>query len=79
MPVRGRFALARWNEPDKSATHTFLDIENKTRKDIASGDLTLGQALIDDDGRVYSGKKPIFSFSTPPETPPAQAGPDAKP
>lgn len=59
----GRYALLRWTEPDKAATHTFLDINAKARKDIPSGELLLGQASIDEEGVVRSGKKTIFSFA----------------
>ncbi|MBI4375496.1 MAG: hypothetical protein HY549_03510 [Elusimicrobia bacterium] len=72
----GRFAMAKWLVPDQSASHTFLDIKTKARKDIPSGELYLGLARIDDTGRIFSGRKMIFDFGAPlPETPPTPAPP----
>jgi hypothetical protein len=65
----GRYALLRWSEPDKSATHTFLDLEAKARKDVPSGELLLGQASVGEDGTVRSGGKTVFSLA--PKAPPA--------
>jgi hypothetical protein len=60
----GSYATVRWLVPDQNATHTFLDVKNKIRKDIPSGDLYLGKAVITEDGKVLSGKKPVFDFTT---------------
>jgi hypothetical protein len=60
----GRYAVARWGVPDKSDTHTFLDLWTKARKDIETSDLTLGLARIGDDGVVKSGRRDVFSFAT---------------
>ncbi len=60
----GRYAVARWNVPDKSDTHSFFDLWTKTRKDIETSDLTLGLARIGDDGVVRSGRRDVFSFET---------------
>lgn len=60
----GRYAVARWGVPDKSDTHSFLDLWTKARKDIETSDLTLGLARIGDDGVVRSGRREVFSFST---------------
>lgn len=57
MTKDGRYALARWTVPDQSATHTFLDLKTKARKDVASDTFALGQARLDDDGKVWSGGK----------------------
>lgn len=62
LTPNGRFALARWAVPDKSDTHTFLDLKTKARKDVESSDLLLGLARIGDDGVVRSGSKTIYSF-----------------
>ncbi len=59
----GRYAVARWGVPDKSDTHSFLDLWTKARKDIETSDLTLGLARIGDDGIVRSGRREVFSFS----------------
>ncbi len=60
----GRYAVARWGVPDKSDTHSFLDLWTKTRKDIETADLTLGLARLGDDGVVRSGRREVFSFAT---------------
>lgn len=77
----GRFALARWGVPDKSDTHTFLDLKTKTRKDVQSSDLVLGLARVGDDGVVRSGSKVVFSFELEPSTAaaPAPAAPAPPP
>jgi hypothetical protein len=58
----GRYALARWGVPDKSDTHTFIDLATKSRRDVPSSELMLGLARIGDDGVVRSGSKIVFSF-----------------
>lgn len=58
----GRYALARWAVPDKSDTHSFLDLDTKTRKDIETSEMTLGLARIGDDGVVRSGRREVFRF-----------------
>jgi hypothetical protein len=58
----GRYALARWRVPDKSDTHTFLDLTTKRRRDVPSSDLVLGLARVGDDGVVRSGSKIVFAF-----------------
>ncbi len=60
----GRYAVARWGVPDKSDTHSFIDLWTKARKDIETSDLTLGLARIGDDGVVRSGRRDVFSFAT---------------
>lgn len=62
LTPNGRFALARWGVPDKSDTHTFMDLSTKVRRDVQSSDLVLGLARIDDQGVVRSGSKVILSF-----------------
>lgn len=61
----GRFALARWTEVDKSATHTFLNVSTKKRTDLASEAFLLGPAELRDDGKVYSGAKMIVDLAAP--------------
>lgn len=63
LTENGRYALLRWTEPEKTSTHTFLEVPSKKRKDIPSGELLLGQASIDGDGTVRSGRKTVFSFA----------------
>lgn len=60
----GRYAVARWGVPDKSDTHSFLDLWTSTRKDIETSELTLGLARLGDDGVVRSGRRDVFSFAT---------------
>lgn len=64
----GRYALARWGVPDKSDTHTFLDLGSKKSKDVQSSDLVLGLARIGDDGVVRSGSRTVFTFEAPAST-----------
>ena len=59
----GRYGVVRWGVPDKSDTHSFLDLWTKARKDIETSDLTLGLARIGDDGVVKSGRRDVFSFA----------------
>ncbi len=68
LTPNGRFVMARWAVPDKSATHTFLDLKNRSRKDVASSELTLGLARVDDDGVVRSGRRVVFELATSTET-----------
>lgn len=62
LSPNGRFALARWAVPDKSDTHSFIDLRTKARRDVPSADLVLGLARVGDDGVVRSGSKIIFAF-----------------
>ena len=64
LTPNGRYALARWGVPDKSDTHTFIDLSSKERRDIPSSDLILGIARIGDDGVVRTGTKRVLSFET---------------
>lgn len=64
----GRYVKARWAVPDKSDTHTFLDLKSRARRDIASSELTLGLARVDDDGVVRSGRRVVFELGTSTET-----------
>ena len=86
LTSNGRYALARWGVPDKSDTHTFLDLATKARKDIPSSDLVLGLARVDDSGAVRSGSKLVYDFSValstaaaPPATSTAAAASTAPP
>ncbi|MEK7857736.1 MAG: hypothetical protein AAB320_01225 [Elusimicrobiota bacterium] len=63
LTPNGRYVMLSWRETDTSATHTFLEISSKKRKDIPSGTLHLGQATISAEGKVTSGKKTVFDFS----------------
>ena len=71
LTPNGRYALARWGVPDKSDTHTFIDLAAKARRDVPSSDLILGLARIDDDGVVRSGSKVVFAFDVAGSTAPA--------
>jgi len=59
----GRYALARWGDPDRSAVHSFLDLTGRKRQDVPSDRFVLGKAVVDDQGRAFSGKDLVFSFS----------------
>lgn len=61
----GRFGLVRWLDPDKSATHTVLDLKADARRDIPSEKFILGAARLEDDGKVYSGKRLIHDMLLP--------------
>jgi hypothetical protein len=61
----GRYGLARWDDPDKSASHSFLDLQNLVRQDVPSDRFLLGKATVDDQGRAFSGATLVFSFSGP--------------
>ena len=69
LSPNGRYAFARWGVPDKSDTHTFIDLVAKARHDVPSSDLLLGLARIGDDGVVRSGSKTVFSFEIAVSTP----------
>jgi hypothetical protein len=59
----GRYGMARWTDPDKTASHSFLDLQAKVRQDVASDRFLLGKTAVDDEGRAFSGSKLVFSFS----------------
>ncbi len=71
LTPNGRYALVRWGVPDKSDTHTFIDLTTKARHDVQSSDLVLGLARIGDDGVVRSGSKVVFTFEAPVSSAPA--------
>ncbi len=73
LTPEGKYAVIRWRVPDKSATHTFLNIPAKTRHDVASGDLFLGRAALSADGKVESGGKVVLDLSR--DKPQAEASP----
>lgn len=58
----GRYALIRWAEPDRSATHTFVEVATGARKDAPSDEFVLGGGRVDEDGKVYAGTKLIHDF-----------------
>jgi hypothetical protein len=62
LSPNGRFALARGAVPDKSDTHSFIDLKTRVRRDVPSSDLVLGLARVGDDGVVRSGSKVVFAF-----------------
>ncbi|MBI4679550.1 MAG: hypothetical protein HY748_18410 [Elusimicrobia bacterium] len=62
LTPNGKYALIRWSEPDKSATHTFVEVATKARKDIASEDFVLGPARLTDDGKVFAGERLLYEF-----------------
>lgn len=63
LTPNGRFVMARWAVPDKSATHTFLDLKTRRRRDVPSSELTLGLARVGDDGVVRSGRRVVFELA----------------
>jgi hypothetical protein len=58
----GRYGYARWDVPDKSATHTFFDALKKRTKDVDSSEFPLAVARLEDDGKVYAGKKLVLDL-----------------
>lgn len=68
LTPNGRYVMARWAVPDKSATHTFLDLRSRSRKDVPSSELTLGLARVGDDGVVRSGRRVVFELAGSTET-----------
>jgi hypothetical protein len=79
LTPNGRYALARWRVPEKSDTHTFVDLKTGARKDVASSDLLLGLARVDDDGVVRSGPRVVFSFDASASTAAVSASTAAAP
>ena len=75
LSPNGRFALAHKAVPDKSDTHSFIDLKTKARRDVPSSDLVLGLARVGDDGVVRSGSKIVFSFDLNASTSTASGGP----
>jgi hypothetical protein len=61
----GRYGLARWNDPDKSASYSFLDLHGLIRQDVSSDRFLLGKTSVDDEGRAFSGSALVFSFTGP--------------
>ena len=74
----GRYGMARWNDPDQSAAHSFLDLEKKVRQDVASDRFLLGKTAVDDEGRAFSGSSLVFSFSGPVVSTAPASGPGEK-
>lgn len=62
LSAGGRYGLARWNDPEKSSVHSFLDLRRKLRRDVPSDRFLLGKSRIDDRGRAFSASKLVFSF-----------------
>ena len=73
LSPNGRFAMARGAVPDKSDTHSFIDLVTKVRRDVPSSDLVLGLARVGDDGVVRSGSKTVFAFDLTVSSAPAPA------
>lgn len=63
LTPNGSFAVVRWRVPDQSATHTFLNLSTRTRHDVASGTLFLGNATLSPDGKAVSGGKTVLDLS----------------
>jgi hypothetical protein len=61
----GRYGLARWDDPDKSAVHSFLDLQGRNRQDVSSDHFLLGKTAVDDQGRAFAGPALVFSFTGP--------------
>lgn len=62
MTAQGRYALIRWAEPDKSDTHTIIEVRTKKRQDIPSTEFSLGEARVTDGGKVFAGKRLVYEF-----------------
>ena len=74
LSPNGRYGLARWNDPEKSSVHGFLDLARKLRRDVPSDRFLLGKSRIDDHGRAFSADKLVFSFEQPAAPAPAKEG-----
>jgi hypothetical protein len=70
----GRYGLARWNDPEKSSVHSFLDLNRKVRRDVPSDRFLRGRAAIDDQGRAFSASALVFSFDPAPASTAAAPG-----
>ncbi|MFA6002798.1 MAG: hypothetical protein WC881_01885 [Elusimicrobiota bacterium] len=62
----GRYAVIRWNDPEQSSMHSFVEIPGKARQDVPSAQFFLGRATVDDLGRAQAGHKTVFSFAPTP-------------
>ena len=69
LTPNGRYALIRWADPDKSSTHTVLELSTKRRKDVPSSELLLGAARITDEGTLTSGGKTVLNMAEPERAP----------
>ncbi|MCX5797832.1 MAG: hypothetical protein NTY77_20270 [Elusimicrobia bacterium] len=70
----GRYGMVSWNDPDKTASRSFLDLQGKVRQDVASDLFLLGKTAVDDQGRAFSGSRQVFSFSAASTAPVAGQG-----
>ncbi|MBI5623661.1 MAG: hypothetical protein HY924_07790 [Elusimicrobia bacterium] len=69
LTPEGAYALIRWSETDKSATHTFVAPATGERKDIPSDEFVLGAARISADGKVFAGLRLLHEFKKAPVKP----------
>ena len=67
----GKYAMIRWTVPDQSATNTFVEVATKRRQDIPSSRFSWTTPRVDDDGKVYAGKRLVFDFGAAPAPKPA--------
>ena len=58
----GKYGELRWSKVDEDTIFTVLDLAAQKREDIPASKLKLGKARLEDDGRVVSGGKVVFSF-----------------
>lgn len=65
----GLYGAARWNDLEHGSAHTFLDVKNRNRQDVASSEFLLGRAEIDDTGRVKGRGKVLRPFAPVRESP----------
>jgi hypothetical protein len=63
LTPNGQFALVRWYDTDKSATHTFLEVATKARQDFDSERFLVKAARLTDEGKVFSGEQALFDFA----------------
>ncbi len=71
----GKYAMIRWVVPDQSATTTFVQIVSRTRHDMPSSDFSWTTPRVDDDGKVYAGKRLVFDFAAPAPAAPVKPAP----
>lgn len=70
LTPNGKYALIRWYDTDKSATHTFIEIASKKRQDLDSEKFIGRATRLSDDGKILAGDKVLFDFAASTSTRP---------
>jgi len=58
----GRFAYFKWSHFEKPLTATFLNLEQRTQKDVPASELPPGELRLLDDGTVLAEGQPLFKL-----------------